>query len=309
MANNQKFYWLKLKRDFFKRHDMQIIENMPNGKDYVLFYLKMLLESIDHEGALRFSDTIPYDNNMLSIITNTNIDIVKAAMDLFIGLGMVEIQDDNTIYMNEVERMIGSGASSDNANRQRRFRERQKALALGDGVTKCNASVTQTVTKNNESKSIEKEKEKELEIEQEDKEQQARRIVSLFNETCKSLPSIKRLSASTKSKIIAALDKYTVDDFKAVFEKAEQSDFLTGNTEKGWFASLDWLCDEDNFCKVLNGNYDNKKKKPKGRGGFDMEAYNNMLEKQKNPPKTAAEDDSIRERAEALQQQLAGKGA
>ena len=49
MSETKKYYWLKLKRDFFKRHDMRIIEVMPNGKDYILFYLKMLLESIDHE--------------------------------------------------------------------------------------------------------------------------------------------------------------------------------------------------------------------------------------------------------------------
>ena len=56
---DKKFYWLKLKRDFFKRHDIRIIESMPNGKDYILFYLKMLLESIDHEGEQRVSDAIP----------------------------------------------------------------------------------------------------------------------------------------------------------------------------------------------------------------------------------------------------------
>ena len=30
---NKRFYWLKLKKDFFKRHDIRIIEAMPNGKD------------------------------------------------------------------------------------------------------------------------------------------------------------------------------------------------------------------------------------------------------------------------------------
>ena len=48
MAETKKYYWLKLKRDFFKRHDIRIIEEMPNGKDYILFYNKLLLESIDH---------------------------------------------------------------------------------------------------------------------------------------------------------------------------------------------------------------------------------------------------------------------
>lgn len=126
MAENKKYYWLKLKRGFFKRHDMEIIEAMPNGKDYVLFYLKLLLESIDHEGALRFNETIPYDNNMLSVITNTNVDIVKSALDLFVGLGMVDILDDATIYMREVEGMIGS----ESAWAEKKRLQRQK----GDNV-------------------------------------------------------------------------------------------------------------------------------------------------------------------------------
>ena len=44
----KKFYWLKLKRDFFKRHDIRIIEELPNGEKVILFYLKLMLESIDH---------------------------------------------------------------------------------------------------------------------------------------------------------------------------------------------------------------------------------------------------------------------
>ena len=124
----KKYYWLKLKRDFFKRHDIRIIESMPNGKDYILFYLKLLLESVDHEGALRFSETIPYNEDMLSVVTNTNVDVVRSAMKLFVELGMMEILDDCTIYMNEVDRMIGSAADNDNANRVRRFREKQRRL-------------------------------------------------------------------------------------------------------------------------------------------------------------------------------------
>lgn len=136
MAEAKKFYWLKLKRDFFKRHDIRIIEEMPNGKDYVLFYLKLLLESIDHEGSLRFSDTIPYNEQMLSVVTNTNIDIVRSAMKLFTELKLMEVLDDATIYMAEVNNMIGSESWS--AERVRRFRQKQQALLCNGDVTSCN---------------------------------------------------------------------------------------------------------------------------------------------------------------------------
>ena len=150
----KRYYWLKLKRDFFKRHDIRIIESMPNGKDYVLFYLKLMLESVDHEGALRFSETIPYNEEMLSVITGTNIDIVRAAMKLFVELKMVEVFDDNTIYMNEVQRLVGSETKW--AEKKRKFRQKEDNVpALSPP---CPTDVRQE---------IEKEIEIELEIEKE----------------------------------------------------------------------------------------------------------------------------------------------
>ena len=165
MSESGRYYWLKLKRDFFKRHDIKIIESMPNGKDYILFYLKLLVESVDHDGALRFSDAIPYDINMLSVVTNTNADIVKSALEIFVNLQLIDILDDKTIFMNEVSNMIGSAADNANAKRQKRFRESRKINVLESSVTKNNAGVTVGVTNSNERKrkSIEKEKEKERE--------------------------------------------------------------------------------------------------------------------------------------------------
>lgn len=159
MADGKRYYWLKLKRDFFKRHDIQIIEAMPNGKDYVLFYLKLLVESVDHEGSLRFSDTIPYNEQMLSTITNTNVDIVHRAMEIFRSLNLVEILDDQTIFMEETEKMVGSESWS--TERVRRFRDKeQKALPCNTDVTGCNDKVT----------SRNEEIEKELEIDKENRD-------------------------------------------------------------------------------------------------------------------------------------------
>lgn len=123
MADNKKYYWLKLKRDFFKRHDIRIVESMPNGKDYILFYLKLLLESIDHEGTLRFSETIPYNEQMLSVVTNTNIDTVRSAMKLFIDLNMMTVFDDKTIYMTEVDKLIGSETEWAKKKREQRLKK------------------------------------------------------------------------------------------------------------------------------------------------------------------------------------------
>lgn len=149
---DKKYYWLKLKRDFFKRHDIRIIEEMPNGKEYILFYLKLLLESIDHEGALRFSETVPYNEQMLSVITNTNIDIVRSAMKMFIELKMMDILDDQTVFMTEVEKLIGSEAWS--TERSRRCREKKKLLQCNTDATQRNEEIDIEIEKD-----IDKEKE------------------------------------------------------------------------------------------------------------------------------------------------------
>jgi predicted phage replisome organizer len=122
----KKYYWLKLRRDFFKRHDTQIIESMPNGKEYILFYLKLLVESIDHEGNLRFSETIPYNEQMLSSITNTNIDIVRSAVKVFTQLGMMDCMDDGTLHMAQVKNMIGD--ETEWAEKKRLYRENKETI-------------------------------------------------------------------------------------------------------------------------------------------------------------------------------------
>ena len=106
-------------------HDIRIIEDMPNGKEYVLFFMKLLVESIDHEGSLRFNELIPYNDQMLATITNTNIDIVRSAIKLFQSLNLLQIWDDQTIFISETQKMLGESKST---QRVQRYREKNKLL-------------------------------------------------------------------------------------------------------------------------------------------------------------------------------------
>lgn len=154
---DKRYYWLKLKRDFFKRHDIQIIEDMDNGKDYILFDLKLLCESVDHEGNLRFSKEIPYNDKMLATITRTNVDVVRTAVKIFTELGMMELLDDGTYYMNKVEEMIGSETYWAEKKRM----QRKEIKVLDNVPSESNASPTCPSKSKNKSKnkSIEKDKE------------------------------------------------------------------------------------------------------------------------------------------------------
>lgn len=119
----KKYYWLRLRKDFFKRHDIRIVEDMDNGKDYILFYMKLLLESVDHEGYLRFSDTVPYNEKMLATITNTNIDVVRSAIEIFRQLKLMEIMDDKTIFMTQTQLMLGQ--ETEWAAKKREYRNKK----------------------------------------------------------------------------------------------------------------------------------------------------------------------------------------
>ena len=177
MAENKKYYWLKLQKDFFKRHDIRIVEAMPNGKDYILFYMKLLLESIDHEGELRFSDTVPYNADMLAIITNTNVDVVRSAMKVFENLQMIEILDDETIFMKETEKMIGSETAA--AERQRKHREKLAAMATNPALLSSNCDNVTTPSQNSHididiDKEIDKDIDKDNDKEKEEKKPRPR---------------------------------------------------------------------------------------------------------------------------------------
>ena len=82
-------------------------------------------------------------------------------------------------------------------------------------------------------------------------------IVNLYNTICVSFPKVTKLSDSRKRAIRARLKSYSVEDLKTAFQMAEESDFLSGRSGK-WNASFDWLMNETNLVKVLDGNFKNK---------------------------------------------------
>ena len=87
-------------------------------------------------------------------------------------------------------------------------------------------------------------------------------IVDMYNDTCVSFPKCTKLSEARKKGLRARLRKYTVEDFKLMFEKAEKSDFLKGANSRNWVANFDWFISDRNFVKVIDGNYDNTSPSP-----------------------------------------------
>lgn len=53
----------------------------------------------------------------------------------------------------------------------------------------------------------------------------------------------------------ARLKDYPLDDFMTALDNIEKSSFLRGENNRGWKITFDWLVNEGNFIKVLEGNY------------------------------------------------------
>lgn len=83
-------------------------------------------------------------------------------------------------------------------------------------------------------------------------------VLDLYHQICVSYPKLRKPSTARQKRINDRIKNFSFDDFKLLFEKAEASDFMKGINDKGWSANFDWMMNENNMLKVLEGNYDNR---------------------------------------------------
>lgn len=124
MADNKKYYYLKLKENFFDSEEMIILQNMENGYIYSDILLKLYLRSLKNEGRLMFKKLIPYTPSALAQVVRHSEETVEKALEIFQQLELVEILDNGAIYMLDIQNFIGS--SSTEADRRREYDRRIK---------------------------------------------------------------------------------------------------------------------------------------------------------------------------------------
>lgn len=196
---DKKYYWLKLPRNFFDKHYVKMLMAKQNGVNLTLFYIRLLTESIDHEGKLRYSEAMPYNNASLAEITGFTLDFVDMAMTVLAEMELIVTDHDGTIVLPKAIKMIGS--ESESAERVRRFRKKQKK--------EPDDSKQSDQTKKTEKK---EKKEKAKQPRPEFKE-----IIDYFNE--KAGTKYKHSTKSTQTAINARLNEgFSIDDFKLVID-------------------------------------------------------------------------------------------
>lgn len=155
---SKRYFWLKLKEDFFQDDAIEWLEEQENGKEYCLFYLKLCLKALKDDGKLIRkvgNMLVPYTPEKLAEVTRTKVDTVMVAMNVLQRIGLVEyMEGERAYYIPQLQNMVGSEAANANAQRQKRFREKKKNEMLQSGVTNSNAlsnesSNVPVVTNNN----------------------------------------------------------------------------------------------------------------------------------------------------------------
>lgn len=237
--DNKKYYYLKLKENFFESDSMVLLENMKDGYLYSNILLKLYLRSLKDGGRLMLNGAIPYNSQMLASVTRHQVGTLEKALNIFKELGLIEILDSGAIYMMDIQNFIGE--SSSEGDRKREYRARIEKEKMSRQMS------------DKRPPEIEKEIEKEIELKTD-----YQQIADMYNNTCVSFPHLTKLSENRKKAIKARLKIYSVEDFQKLFEMAEGSSFLKGQNNRNWSATFDWLIKDTNMAKVLDGNYTDK---------------------------------------------------
>lgn len=156
---------------------------------------------------------------------------------------------------------IAAQMDRDNENYELVCEKRRESGAKG-GLAKASKTKQKLANASKSSKTKDIDKDIDIDIDKDiDKGINYQLIADMYNDICISFPKVTKLSETRKKAIKARLKKYSLEDLKRAFEMAEQSDFLKGSNNRNWSASFDWLLNDNNLAKVLDGNYTNRGQK------------------------------------------------
>ena len=180
----KKYYWLKLKEDFFRDKRIKKLRRLAGGDTYTIIYQKMQLLSLKSEGKLFFEGVEENFVEELALEIDEEPDNVKMTVAFLVSSGLLEEIDVDEYMLPQAVESMGSESSS--AARVRKHRAKKKeqlpapenTTALPEGnneVLHCNAPVTKSNTELEQEKETELEKEKEKETDQQTEERRVYR--------------------------------------------------------------------------------------------------------------------------------------
>ena len=163
--NNRRFYWIKLKKDFFEARPIKRLRTMPNGDTYTIIYLKLLLKTVENNGFYYYEGIDEDIYNEIALDLDEDLEAVKNTVNYLVQKNLMTISESEA-ELYQMAEMVGSETAS--TRRARKSREKSKSVAMQH---QCNTNATHC--NNLQQKcNVEKEIDKELDIELEKEKEQ-----------------------------------------------------------------------------------------------------------------------------------------
>ena len=318
MASDVK--WIKITTDIFDDEKILLIESLPDSYAIITVWFKLLcLAGKQNNSGVFMMGRIAYTDKMLATIFRMKESSVTMALQTFQQFGMIEIVDGVITIPNwgkhqNLEQL--EERRKYQREYQKEYRKKQKLLAAPEEDSKCLREHLRESNVNSLEGDIEEDKEEELEVDNKGQvvppspKVDCQQIVDLYNKTCKSLSVVMKLTDGRKAVIKSRLSKYSVDDLKTVFEKAEASSFLRGENKSGWKANFDWLLRESNMVKVMEDYYVDTGNRTGGRKeklpGWMMQPSMELGSAELDAIQRALNDD-VQQEAEEMQRKMQEK--
>lgn len=268
--------WIKVTTDIFDNRKIKQIESMPDGDVIIVIWFKLLCLAgmTNDDGLIYLTDEIPFNSETLSTEFNKPLNTVKLALSTFEKFGMIEIIDDFIKLSNWEKYQNVDGLEKireQNRLRKQRQRDREKQKRLEGHVTVTGSHATD----------IEEDIDIDIDIDSTTPSttQQTFRskVVESWNTLEEPIAKIQSINSGTVryNSLKARVSEQGEDNILKAIENIRSSSFLKGKNDRGWIITFDWFIKPNNFVKVLEGNYLDKKSKNTTQQ-FTGEAYDRM---------------------------------
>lgn len=254
--------WIKIVTDIFDNKKIKQIEKIPNGDTILVIWFKLIvLAGVTNDGGLIYiTDEIPYNCETLSNEFNKPLNEIKIALDIFQKFKMIEIIDDFIRLKNWQQYQNTDGLEKIREQtrlRVQKHRENQRLLLENK---ECNVTRNVTVTQSNAPR---------IRIENKNKnifnnlsiDKLFVPLIQKWNELPDAIAKISTMKKDTQryKMLSQRVNEYGSDKILEAIEKIKQSSFLLGQNKSGWTITFEWFVRPNNFIKVLEGNYIDKK--------------------------------------------------
>lgn len=280
--------WIKLSVNIFDDEKIKLIKSMPEGDAIILIWIQLLCLAgkTNDNGAVYIGQHMNYTDEMISTICNQPLNTVRIALKAFEEFEMINLGEDGLISISNWEKHQNiegmERVKTGNAERQQLYYWRKKLVNIGldpyqDGFTQdveelkriyesenLTLGLTSSHRPDIDKNRIDKNKNR-LDIDKNTNNSHVddfkTQILSVWNSLDKNIPRIQTLNANTQryNMLKARINEHGLDTVIKAIKSIDQSKFLKGYVSD-FRITIDWFIKPNNFIKVLEGNYNDKKK-------------------------------------------------